>query len=243
MQSEHARNLLLLQEGVEPRSTKVNLADLPDEALAARVQDGDEDAAEILFLRYWPLGRALTREGGIVADWQELYGDVFLACVAPGRFDPARGRFKSYFRQAMVNEVKRTHQRRRRSVLLPISSTGQQGTVDADRQREPSGTDDGSDEQRAALRDTVRELVAEWEVATRRSRERRRWAAIARSLYLEDHTFHEAAHDLGVSLKTIHNCLSRHVHPAIWDRLGRSRRHETLGEAQTEAGHHAMPEA
>ena len=100
---------------MEPRTTKVNLAELPDEALAVRVQEGEEDAAKVLFRRYWPTGRAIARAGGIIEDWEELYGDVWLACVTPGRFDPARGRFKSYFRKAMTNEVKRAHQRRRRT--------------------------------------------------------------------------------------------------------------------------------
>jgi RNA polymerase sigma factor (sigma-70 family) len=226
---------------MEPRTTKVNLADLPDEALAARVQDGDEDAARVLFRRYWTTGRAIARAGGITEDWSDLYGDVWLACVSPGRFDPARGRFRSYLRKALVNEVRRAHQRRRRSPPLGTAAN-LDGSGEVDQRREPTRGDEATDEQRAALRAAVRELVAEWEAGGTRSRQHRQWAASARALYLEHRTFSEAAGDLGVSLKTIHNCLSRQIHPAIRDRIGHTGRHDALGAAQTEAGQHALPE-
>jgi DNA-directed RNA polymerase specialized sigma24 family protein len=127
----------------------------------------------------------------------------------------------------MANEVRRAHQRRRRTL-----ATARFDARELDH-REVAAADEPTDDQRMALRAAVREIAAEWETTRTRVRQHRRWAAIARMIYLEQFTYTEAARQLGVSLKTIHNCLSRQIHPAIWSRIGQPERPDALDAAET----------
>ena len=141
---------------------KVNLDDLPDDALALRAQEGEQDAATVLYRRCWPIARGISKERGLPEEeWDQLLVDVFLNCVAPGRFDPARGRFGAYFRAAAENEARRLHQRRRskhRSVESLDAMVAAGRAVELESLRQPQVLD----EQGVQLRAAARSLVAEW---------------------------------------------------------------------------------
>ena len=198
---------------------KVNLDDLPDDALALRAQEGEEDAATVLYRRCWPIARGISKERGLPEEeWDQLLVDVFLNCVAPGRFDPARGRFGAYFRAAAENEARRLHQRRRskhRSVESLDAMVAAGHAVELDSLRQPQVLD----EQGVQLRAAARSLVAEWRDARTRQRQRRLWASITEALFLDELPVAEAAVTLGTTPKSIHNCLKRHIRPAITARI------------------------
>ena len=87
-----------------------------DEALAARVSKGEEDALRALHQRYAALVYTVAARFVDAAAAEEVVQDVFVALWKKGEtFDPARGAFKSWLvqivRRRAINEIRRARSR------------------------------------------------------------------------------------------------------------------------------------
>jgi RNA polymerase sigma-70 factor (ECF subfamily) len=130
--------------------------ELSDEALLDRVQVGDQDAFETLYLRHadlvYSIALRVVADSGIA---QDVAQEVFLRVWRnPGLFDISRGRFVSWLmsvaRNRAVDEVRSRGRRRLREV---VPAPG------ADDPADPQAVDPLAAAELAAERETVRRAL------------------------------------------------------------------------------------
>ncbi len=190
----------------------VDLSSLPLDALAVLAQGGDELALCTLWKRCDGIARAIARARGAHDDheWREALGDAFLVCC--DRFDAQRGTFGAFFAIVFGHVLSGGRQRAARWTAKH-AMVEEIGEADAYRAWLADDHERIDYESSVLVRAAVA-TVAEFESATRRRRDRRRWAAIAQLQLVEKLPTAEIAARLGITAKDVHNCVGRHIRPA-----------------------------
>ena len=189
-----------------------DLSPLSLDELAVLSQAGDERASVALWRASDGIARRIARTWGVddEHEWREALNDAFMVCHES--WDPERASFPTFlsivFRHVLGNGRKREARwHARRAVLEELGEVecyNAWSSHDVDR----------ADYEISVLHRAATATVDEFESATRRCLEHRRWAQITQLLLIEKLSNVDIAARLDIPVKHVHNCVSRHVRPA-----------------------------
>ena len=186
-------------------------------ALAVWAQEGDQEAARILYQRCFQIARRVVWKWKVPEDvWHELAGSAFVSCVRPGKFNVSKASFETYFRAAFLNQLRSNARKPKRYVAsLDALEEHQRDALEYQHSAPFSVASD----QEQALRKALRDLCAEWRAAPRHKGQHEDWARVAELRYEVGLPVAEVASHLVFSVRSVENILTRHVNPAIRNRI------------------------
>ena len=209
------RNVRGVEKNMEPRETKVDLGSLGDETLVLHVRQGSEEAARVLYERYWPLAvrRAHRAEEARSALTHALYSCVVRVGYDPSRGKPLRPYLMKAFEHALVSEYRASTWRRARSLDDPDAA----GSPDVlQRVATPAPELPGG-----PCTDAVVQLLDTWEAEPSGRGDRRLWAEVLRRT-CDGETPADIAAELGMSAPAVSRLLSKRIRPAVKSALERA---------------------
>jgi RNA polymerase sporulation-specific sigma factor len=195
------------------RSDVLLLLELPDDALAARFQDGDTDALGVLLERYRRFARAKARGYFLMgADNDDIEQEGMIGLYKAARdFRPDRqSSFRAFAElcvtRQVITAVKTATRRKHQPLNQYVSISGVRGGDDAgersvedllcDHHETDPADEVVSRERMAAMRKSMAEMLSGLEVEVLR-------------LYVEGKSYQEIGEHLGRHVKSIDNALQR----------------------------------
>jgi RNA polymerase sigma-70 factor, ECF subfamily len=196
------RPLLKVIPRVEP--TRVSLADLPDEELFERYQEGDESAFSLIVQRYEPLIKGfLYKRLKDEERVQDLTQDTFLRVHrARDRYDSGR-KFSTWIYTIASNLLKneyRNRSRRRETSFSDLRKENSPVAANRPLEFECDGADPETETYRSELKSAIHETID-------RMDEHHRVPFVMREV--EDRTYEEIAEAIGVPVGTVKSRLFR----------------------------------